>query len=110
MDENQTDPQNNPEPIQILLIILGLIVALVGVILLYVTPIEANVVVPAAFWVVLLGAGLFAAALILRPSSKVARLLKRFPKNPTGSWIVIAVLLSATAALAAYCGSPMGIV
>mgnify|MGYP000049330805 CR=1 FL=1 len=32
MDENQTDPQNNPEPIQILLIILGLIVALVGVI------------------------------------------------------------------------------
>lgn len=102
MDENQTDPQNNPEPIQILLIILGLIVALVGVIFLYVTPIAANVVVPAAFWVVLLGAGLFAAALILRPSSKVARLLKRFPKNPTGSWIVIAVLLSATAALAAY--------
>jgi hypothetical protein len=102
MNENQTDPHNNPEPIQVLLTVLGLVAALIGVILLYVTPIDPKVVIPAAFWIVLVGAALFAAALVLRPSSRASKVLQNIPKNPAISWISIAVLLSAAAALAAY--------
>ena len=102
MNENQTDPHNNPEPIQVLLTVLGLVAALIGVILLYVTPIDPKVVIPAAFWIVLVGAALFAAAVVLRPSSRASKVLQNIPKNPAISWISIAVLLSAAAALAAY--------
>ena len=102
MNENQTDPHNNPEPIQVLLTVLGLVAALIGVILLYVTPIDPKVVIPAAFWIVLLGAALFVAALVLRPSSRASKVFQNIPKNPAASWISIAVLLSAVAALAAY--------
>ncbi|HRF48049.1 MAG TPA: glycosyltransferase family 39 protein [Anaerolineales bacterium] len=76
---------------------LGLVIALLGQVWLYVTPINSTVAVPSALWLSLVGVALFALAQMLPTGSSTGSTLP-----PRGLWIVAGLTGTLIAALAAY--------
>lgn len=91
--------QTRPRPFQSLLIGVGVLLALVSQVWLYVTPADPAVAIPGAIWLTLLGAALFAIAPFL-PSRLVDPRIP-LPVSRCGAWVLAATLLSCTAAGAA---------
>ena len=96
-------------PLRIIVIGVGVLLALVGQVWLYVTPVDQSVSIPLSVWMSLVGVALFAAAQFLpHPVGESHRLWPWAYGKSTG-WIVAGLLLSMTAAGAAVAFERFGI-
>ncbi len=89
------------QPARLALIGSSVLIALIGQVWLYVTPVDQTIVFPAAAWLSLLGGALFAVANLLPPRLFPAHWPRGKSPSRHWAWVVAAFALSATAAGAA---------
>lgn len=102
MNEQNPPQPATSEPVRPLLILIAVLTTLLGLVLLTTTPIDENIPVPTAVWVVFGGIVLFIIALLYRPFLGLQKYISRFSKKGLPLWIVFSASLSILAASASY--------
>ena len=93
----KSDPDYANRIIHGILAVLSVVLVLLGLILLYASPINWEIVMPPPLWISVAGVILFVASNFIRPGPKISGWLGSFSVSRATSWIVAAVILSVLA-------------
>lgn len=102
MGEQNTPQPPAPNPVRVTLVLVTLLLALLGQIFLYTTPIDLNITAPTALWYSVVAFTLFVLVSFYKPIPALEKRISAIPIHGSVLWVFFAILLSTLAAIGSY--------